>query len=335
MVHADTRTRATRVGHQARGVKWRRAERRSSLLGSVTAAVTSDIVVMATSKAASSTAEIAPDEPDDEACHELPWWSRTLCGYHQRFTEPFELKLSEIARRSTRTLSIEQRPRVSAAHAAESKASADGLCTGATVWDAGIVLASYVHARAGGADFLPIDWAGGARLRCLDLGSGTGIVGLAVAASCVFERVVLTDLPSVVPLLEANAAANSLSGVLACTVQCLPLRWEDESHLDAVAARGPYNLIVAGDVLYRPPVVAPLLNALRRLATPGVTDVLVAASLAHSPESMAAFRDACAPHFELHVVPAADQPEARRSPEVHIYRLRKRASQKKRRRERG
>ena len=62
---------------------------------------------------------------------------------------------------------------------------------------------------------------------------------------------------------------------------------------------------------------------------------LVAASLAHSPESMAAFRDACAPHFELHVVPAADQPEARRSPEVHIYRLRKRASQKKRRRERG
>ena len=151
----------------------------------------------------------------------------------------------------------------------------------------------------------------------------------------VFERVVLTDLPSVVPLLEANAAANSLSGVLACTVQCLPLRWEDESHLDAVAARGPYNLIVAGDVLYRPPVVAPLLNALRRLATRGVTDVLVAASLAHSPESMAAFREQCAPHFELHVVPAADQPEARRSPEVHIYRLRKRASQKKRRRERG
>ena len=51
--------------------------------------------------------------------------------------------------------------------------------------------------------------------------------------------------------------------------------------------------------------------------------------------SMAAFRDACAPHFELHVVPAADQPEARRSPEVHIYRLRKHAAQKKRRRERG
>ena len=115
----------------------------------------------------------------------------------------------------------------------------------------------------------------------------------------------------------------------------MPLRWEDESQLAAVAARGPYDLIVAGDVLYRPPVVAPLLNALRRLATPGVTDVLVAASLAHSPESMAAFREQCAPHFELHVVPAADQPEARRSPEVHIYRLRTRASQKKRRRERG
>lgn len=321
-------------------MKWRRKRRRSSLLAGLTAAVTPDKVVMATSKAAASTAEIAPDED----CNELPWWSRTLCGYHQRFTEPFVLELSEICDSHER-LSIEQRPRVSAAHAAESKASADGLCTGATVWDAGIVLASYVRARTGGADLLPGAERG--TLRCLDLGSGTGIVGLAAAASGVFERVVLTDLPSVVPLLEANAKANSgVAGYPIETgqydvarritlVECLPLRWEDESQLAAVAARGPYDLIVAGDVLYRPPVVAPLLNALRRLATPGVTDVLVAASLAHSPESMAAFREQCAPHFELHVVPAADQPEARRSPEVHIYRLRKRAAQKKRRRERG
>ena len=189
------------------------------------------------------------------------------------------------------------------------------------MWDAGIVLASYVRARAGGADLLPGAERG--TLRCLDLGSGTGIVGLAAAASGVLERVVHTDLPSVVPLLEANAAANKdvvvsldyrTGDSIAVDVECLPLRWEDESQLAAVAARGPYDLIVAGDVLYRPPVVAPLLNALRRLATPGVTDVLVAASLAHSPESMAAFREQCAPHFELHVVPAADQPEARRRP---------------------
>ena len=286
---------------------------------------------MATSKAAASTAEIAPAEANDEDCDELPWWSRTLCGYHQRFTEPFVLNFSEIVPGATGTLSLEQRPRVSAAHAAESKASADGLCTGATVWDAGIVLASYVRARAGGADLLPGAERG--TLRCLDLGSGTGIVGLAAAASDVFDHIVLTDLPSVVPLLKANAEANA--DVAEYPIECLPLRWEDESQLAAVAARGPYDLIVAGDVLYRPPVVAPLLNALRRLATPGVTDVLVAASLAHSPESMAAFREQCAPHFELHVVPAADQPEARRSPEVHIYRLRKRAAQKKRRRERG
>ena len=312
---------------------------------------------MATSKAASSSQESLVarlrDEGEDEDCDELPWWSRTLCGYHERFTEPFKLKLFEIAPGATGTLSIEQRPRVSAAHAAESKASADGLCTGATVWDAGIVLGSYVRAqlerpyRDGTADLLPAAYRGASStsaLRCLDLGSGTGIVGLAAAASGVFERVVLTDLPSVVPLLEANAAANKdvvvsldyrTGDSIAVDVECLPLRWEDESQLAAVAARGPYDLIVAGDVLYRPPVVAPLLGALRRLATPGVTDVLVAASLAHSPESMAAFREQCAPHFELHVVPAADQPEARRSPEVHIYRLRKRASQKKRRRERG
>ena len=117
-------------------------------MASSSAAVTAEA-----NAASSASAENA--RVDDEDDLELPWWSRTLCGYHERFTQPFVLELSEIAENASGALSIEQRPRVSAAHAAESKASADGLCTGATVWDAGIVLASYVRARAGGADLLP------------------------------------------------------------------------------------------------------------------------------------------------------------------------------------
>ena len=55
----------------------------------------------------------------------LPAWSRTYAGYQQHFVEPFTLSLRERA-----TLVLEQRPCVSAAHARESKASADGSFTG-------------------------------------------------------------------------------------------------------------------------------------------------------------------------------------------------------------
>ena len=76
------------------------------------------------------------------SCDELPAWSRTYAGYRERFVLPFSLQLAE-----DRILNVEQRPCVSAAHARESKASADGSCTASTVWDAGVVLAMHVFAH--------------------------------------------------------------------------------------------------------------------------------------------------------------------------------------------
>ena len=75
------------------------------------------------------------DGDDDEAM--LPTWSRTYAGYRERFVQPFELQLGDAR------LMLEQAPCVSAEHARESKASADGSCTASTVWDAGIVLAGH------------------------------------------------------------------------------------------------------------------------------------------------------------------------------------------------
>ena len=108
---------------------------------------------------------MAPALPQFDEDYELPPWSRTLCGYHERYSQPFILPLP-----GGGELRLAQAPRVSAAHSAEAKGSADGLCTGATVWDAGVVLAAHL--------LLPRP-AGAARGgTCLDLGSGTGIVGL-------------------------------------------------------------------------------------------------------------------------------------------------------------
>ena len=228
------------------------------------------------------------------------------CSAATSVPEPFELKLSEIAP-ATGTLSIEQRPRVSAAHAAESKASADGLCTGARC---GTPASCSGHARARppaaptccrrGALHAALSTSGRDR-HCRARGGG--------------ERRLRARRPhrpaSVVPLLEANAAANAVVAKYPVKSACRcagrtnrsrrrrrarPVRF-DRRRRRAYAARRRAAL-----------------NALRRLATPGVP---TSSSPRRSPRpSRWHFPRQCAPHFELHVVPAADQPEARRSPEV-------------------
>lgn len=89
----------------------------------------------------------------------------------------------------------------------------------------------------------------------LELGSGTGLVGLA-AAAILARHVLLTDLPDIVPNLERNAKANAASlsshrGQATCSV----LDWTQPEglHLDGSDVDHPPNtfaLILAADPLY-------------------------------------------------------------------------------------
>lgn len=217
-----------------------------------------------------------------EAMPDLPYWSRTYASYPERFVHPFTLQLAPNSQ-----LSFSQAPCVSAEHAREARASADGSCTASTVWDAGIVLAEHVYNSYIGLQSSPSQ-SSTAACRCLDLGSGTGIVGLSAAASGAFGSVVLSDLPSVVPLLRKNARENSTAIGPDVSVTSLALVWDDHAALEKAAELGPYTLILGGDLLYRPQVVEPLLTALTRL-TQESTVVLLAASLGHSPETLTLF----------------------------------------------
>ena len=249
---------------------------------------------------------------ESEDC-ELPWWSRTYCGYQERFVQPFELPLG-----GDRALTLTQAPRISAAHSAEASGSSDGgATTGATVWDAGIVLAAHLLQRPRGA--------GGAGGVCLDLGSGTGIVGLAAAASGAFSRVLLSDMPSVVPLLSDNLQRNA--DVLprgGAPVHAVALRWDDAAQLERVRAMGPFELIVGGDILYREQVVQPLMMAVGALATERTT-VLLSASLQHSPSTIRAFAVAATEAgFEVRALETSAQHADWTSPEVRLLQLRRR-----------
>jgi len=90
---------------------------------------------------------------------------------------------------------------------------------GARVWDAGGVLAG--HLAADGA--MRAKLAAGATV--LELGSGTGVVG--ITAACLGARVVLTDgAEALLPVMEANVARNARRMAAAggaCSVA--PLLW--------------------------------------------------------------------------------------------------------------
>ena len=149
------------------------------------------------------------------------------------------------------------------ARPAVSEGAASTIDSGARIWDAGRLLSRLLLERT--------DLSG---LTVLELGSGTGVGGLSAAAAGA-TTVVLTDgESSMIPLLEANIAANGFhrrGGVTSAK-----LRWGDDDDIEAVSERyGPFDLIVGSDLLYNPAVSTQLVDTLAALSTPGVTEVIL------------------------------------------------------------
>jgi predicted nicotinamide N-methyase len=92
--------------------------------------------------------------------------------------------------------------------------------------------------------------------RVLELGCGLGVPSMAAARGG--AGVLATDADSdAIELLERNASANDLS------METALVEWSDA---DELVARGPFDLVLASDVLYERPSVADLLDLLPRLA---------------------------------------------------------------------
>ncbi|KAL2247062.1 UNVERIFIED_CONTAM: EEF1A lysine methyltransferase 3 [Sesamum indicum] len=100
------------------------------------------------------------------------------------------------------------------------------------------------------------------RLRLLELGSGTGLVGIA-AAALLGARVTLTDLPHVLPNLQFNVDSNA--GILELhwgAVEVAALPWGDIQQMEAVG-RDEYDVILGSDVVYHDHLYEPLLETLK------------------------------------------------------------------------
>lgn len=92
--------------------------------------------------------------------------------------------------------------------------------------------------------------------RVVELGCGLGLPSLVAASRG--ASVLATDFePEALELLSRNAAENGLA------VETLCVDW---SSAEALIERGPFDLVLAADVLYDASAVDPLLSLLPRLA---------------------------------------------------------------------
>jgi len=172
---------------------------------------------------------------------------------------------------------------------------------GSVIWDCGVMLAAHLVGTLG-----PEGLKG---KRVLELGSGTGIAGIA-AAACGAD-VTLTDLPAHLPNLKGNVERNRAlvegGGGSLATAQ---LDWaRGEAGVADLPGGRAWDIVLGADLLYSEAAVAPLGTVLRAIlaAAPQNPTFL----LAHKQRTeevdvgmLELFRSAGLP---LHVIEAGEQ----------------------------
>lgn len=190
--------------------------------------------------------------------------------------------------------------------------------TGGTVWNCAFVMAKYLERLAAAEGDA---WRS---LRVCELGSGTGIVGIAAAALFRPAHLLLTDLPAQLPLIEANLAAAraAASGEAAAAlgrVSVDTLDWAAPA-----AGAGAYDVLLASDCVWPKVDNSLFVRALQALATPR-TRIL----LAYEYRGESCRQTFFAPaerlfHFER--VPDAALHADYRTDDIELYSLTRRAA---------
>lgn len=120
-------------------------------------------------------------------------------------------------------------------------------------------------------------------LRILELGSGCGIVGIALSQLLSTCSIVLTDLPEVEDIVTRNTAAANPARSSSLEFQALD--WDEE--LSARICNGGNDLIVVSDCTYNADSLPALVSVMTKLVqlSPGAL-ILVAVKRRHDSEAV-------------------------------------------------
>lgn len=136
--------------------------------------------------------------------------------------------------------------------------------------------------------------------RVLELGAGTGLVGLC-AWRVGAAHVTLTDLPDVTPLMAETLRVNEMCGPRTGvgTAAVAPLAWGSS---DAGAFVGTFDVLIMADVVYDPRFYDALLDTCLRLVPEGsLLEIYWAFRMRHEDNQL--FVDSFQRHFETAVLP--------------------------------
>ncbi|XP_029454228.1 protein-lysine methyltransferase METTL21D [Rhinatrema bivittatum] len=177
---------------------------------------------------------------------------------------------------------------------------------GTVVWDAAIVLAKYLEAGLGLR-----------RCSVLELGAGTGLVGLMAAAHG--ADVTITDLEDMQDLMKVNIENNKQ--LITGSIQAKVLKW-GESITEFLPAP---DYILMADCIYYEQSLEPLVKTLEELAGPNTCIICCyeERTMGKNPEIEIEFFKLLQMNFDLEKVPLEKQNEEYRSEDIHILHIRK------------
>ncbi|EOA25869.1 hypothetical protein CARUB_v10019248mg [Capsella rubella] len=154
-------------------------------------------------------------------------------------------------------------------------------------------------------------------LNIVELGSGTGIVGIAAAAT-LGANVTVTDLPNVIENLKFNADANAEAVArFGGKVHVASLRWGETDDVEVLGQN--VDLILASDVVYHEHLYDPLLKTLRFMLLEGSKRVFLMAHLKRWKKESIFFKKA-RKLFDVDVIHCDDPQEGSRIGVV-VYRF--------------
>ncbi|KAI1895549.1 hypothetical protein AGOR_G00107390 [Albula goreensis] len=185
---------------------------------------------------------------------------------------------------------------------------------GCVVWDAAIVLCKYLETKQFYDPSNGINkWA---NKTILELGAGTGVVGL--MAATLGAHVTVTDLEDLQQLIHINIRDN-IALISNGSVSAKVLKWGE----DVNKFLPPPDYILMADCIYYEQSLEPLVKTLRDLAGPDTCVICCyeQRTVGNNPEVEKQFFQLLLQHFRPEKIPLERQDPEYSSPDIHILHL--------------